>query len=238
MNELTRTMTTNLIPDRAIIVYKTDEQANHESYYLESHKIDSNGKMLEGNPLTEKTLSDIAKNFTKIQDSFIYADGLLPDHVLLLDNRVGVKKFAWYRPAEKKMMYFSKALNIKSGLAWVPALLYIVDDYKLNVYALKDNKRPTIKTKLFRAPFHNIDSDGDVCLGNAKVKQPIKNTIDLHIKYWEDKFWLSEFSHILGGSSPTKTNINTIWKNLLGTEKKFPIDQFVNSKIKTLQEAI
>lgn len=238
MNQDTYALTEQYIPERAIIVYKTPQDSYENSYYLESHKIDKNGKLLEGNPLTEKTLSDIAKNFVVVQDSFIFSDGLLPDHLIFFDNRVGEQKFAWYRAPEKKMLYFSNQLNIKSGLAWVPGLLYVVNNGFLNVYSLNAKKRPTEATKLKRAPFHNVDDEGSVCLGNAKVKKPSINTIASHIKYWEDMFWLSEFSHIHGVKSPTKKNINTLWKSLINTENRFPESELKISKIKTVKEAL
>jgi hypothetical protein len=73
-------------------------------------------------------------------------------------------------------------------------------------------KRLTFGTQLYAAPFFNVNMDGNVCLGNAKLKLPEKLTFQMFFKHWEEKFFLSEFSHVLG-NNPTKTNLVLVTMN-------------------------
>ena len=52
------------------------------------------------------------------------------------------------------------------------------------------------------------------------------------MKYWEDLFWLSEFTH-LNGDHAVKSNINKVWKQLLASKAKkkwSDIDELVDCK--------
>ena len=81
----------------------------------------------------------------------------------------------------------------------------------LRIYAYKTGKL-TPDTQLYSAPFFNVrHDDGDVCMGNAKMEMPEKINFHNFIKFWEDKFFLSEFSQIIG-SNPVKNNLATVIK--------------------------
>ena len=56
MNELTKQLSTMLVPEMAIIVYSDDNRTN---LYLERRDI-RNGNMGAGKPLTEECIKDIA----------------------------------------------------------------------------------------------------------------------------------------------------------------------------------
>ena len=51
-----------------------------------------------------------------------------------------------------------------------------------------------------------------VCLGNASLKMPENITFQNFIKHWENKFFLSEFSQILG-NNPVRSNLVLLFKN-------------------------
>ena len=58
-------------------------------------------------------------------------------------------------------------------------------------------KRLTINAQLYAAPFFNVNANsGAVCLGNTKLGKPEILNFENFIKYWEDEFFLSEFSHL------------------------------------------
>lgn len=193
-------------PMVAIVVYA----ASKSDYYLESHEIGTDGKLMEGKPLMEETIAGIVETFygTSMQSSTV--KGLMPDNVLHFSPLTGGKyKMIWYRPAEVRTLYFDDSLKIPDGSAWVPAMVYKVEDSSLEVYALMGDTRPTESTVLYKAPFHNV-TDGDVCLGSAKARKPTDKTYANVCKYWEDMFWLSRFTHI-SGECPTKTNLNMLW---------------------------
>jgi PRTRC genetic system protein B len=215
MNDLTERLVKNFKPRLAIVVH-TSEMNDWRDAYLESHEIDEAGRILEGKPLKQETIQCIVDVFFDERQNAVAVSGLIPSNVLQFEILPGGRySLIWHRPAERRQIFFAGALHIPSGQAWVPALLYQTDGRKLSVYALASDDRPTESTPLYRAPFHNIYTDGSVCLGSAQVKKPAQKTYANLMKYWEDLFWLSEFSHLNGSDNPTKTNLALLWKRLV-----------------------
>jgi len=216
MNLRTESLIADYKPELAVIVYKAD--AN--KYYLEAHSINDNGQVLEGKPLMQETLDAIVDTFFDERKSRNQIEGLIPDNLLYFVTKPGGKyHMTWYRPAEVRMLHFKENLHMKNGTTWVPAMLYVADGNDLTVFALGSDARPKETAVIYRAPFHNIYADGRVCLGSAKVKKPAVKSYAAEMKYWEDLFWLSEFTHLNEGDNPTKTNINTLWKRLIASKE-------------------
>lgn len=192
-----------LKPYVSIVGYRHDED-----YYFESHpieKTDEGYTMGVGAPLTVECISEIAANFSVEFSMSPY--GCIPSNLLYFDNRVGHEKYIWYNPPQKRVMYFTKSLNIEDGEYFVPGIVYVVTDQSLDVYSFK-GKKP--KNALFKAPFFNV-TNAKVCLGRAAVAYPDNPSFSDFLKYWEDKFWLTEFSHL--GSNPIKGNLVLVTKN-------------------------
>lgn len=194
-------------PFMALIVYK---ESGESSFYIESHSIDKKGQLQAGTPMSEACITELASSFS--QEQMITPTGIIPSNLLYSDNRIGHQAYIWYNPPKKQMMYFSKQLNIPDGEYHIPGIVYVAKGNSLNVYAFK-GKKPN---RLYRAPFFNTSSDGSVCLGNAKIEYPQKPSFFDIIKYWEDKFWLTEFTHLGGGGNPTKNNLVIVTKNSEG----------------------
>jgi len=209
-------------PYAAIIAYKTDDEQSERSYYLEEREI-RKGKMGVGKPLTSNMLASI---ISKVQHSAKQLDtglcGAVPHNVLYCDTRVGRDKLVWYNGPEEHYVYFSKSLNIPNGKMKVPGLLYVVNNNRLSLYAFK-GKKPT--KDLYMAPFMNTSTEY-VCLGNAKIKKPTERTFSNVIAYWENMFWKSEFSHILG-KNPVKSNLAVLSKHLIESGEAFPTKELV-----------
>jgi len=191
------------MPFMALIAYK---DSNNSSFYIESHSIDKKGKLLAGVPMSEACISELASSFS--QEQQVTPTGIIPANLLYSDNRIGHQTYIWYNPPKKQMMYFSKSLNIPDGEYHIPGIVYVAKGSGLDIYAFKGRK-PNI---LYKAPFFNT-SNGKVCLGNAKIEYPQKPSFFDIIKYWEDKFWLTEFSHLGGDGNPTKNNLVVVTKN-------------------------
>ncbi|MFL5810053.1 MAG: hypothetical protein ACJ749_11070 [Flavisolibacter sp.] len=205
-------------PEVAIVVYKSTTE---EQYYLESHEFNSTGGLMEGKPLKEETISGMVDVFFDEKRNKIKVNGYIPENVISFETLPGGQyHFVWYRPAEIRVMHFAPHLKIPTGKTWVPATLYIVSRGDLIVYALKKNSRPDLKTPLFRAPFHNVSDSGHVCLGSAKVKRPTTNTYESLMKYWEDLFWLSEFTHLNGAKNPAKSDLGKVYQRLMKSKTK------------------
>jgi len=202
MRRIDDKMDKELRPFISIIGYK-----NQDDYYFETHPIDKTDEgytMGVGAPLTVECISEIASNFSV--EYSMEPHGCMPSNLLYFDNRVGHQRYIWYNLPRKRMMYFTKSLNIEDGEYCVPGIIYVVTGDKLDVYAFK-GKKP--KSELFKAPYFNV-SDAAVCLGVAKVAYPDNPSFSDFLKYWEDKFWLTEFSHL--GRNPIKGNLVLVTK--------------------------
>ncbi|GAO43764.1 hypothetical protein [Flavihumibacter petaseus] len=221
MNQRTDALMKTFNPQLLIAVYAPT--GSWMDAYLESHEVDTKGRILEGRPLKQETIDGLVDVFYQERQQRSEISGLLPHNMLHFQQLSGGgHELIWYRPAEKRQLFFAEKLHIPSGEAWVPPMIYHVHKRQMEVFAWEDDgSRPTEKTQLLRAPFHNVSGSGDVCLGSAKAKKPETNTIAALLKYWEDMFWLSEFTHLAGSENPTKTNVNLIWRQLIGSETKW-----------------
>lgn len=227
MNERTSDLSRKFQAKLAIILYESqndDDARGKEKYYLESHPIDRFGKILAGQPLKQETIQGMVDVFFDERKSSSLISGLIPENVLKYEVLPGGKyDLVWYRPSESRTMFFAENLNIPSGKCWVPAMVYRVINKELRIYGLSSSWRPDENAILHQAPYHNVSGGGTVCLGNAKVRKPVTNTYSNITKYWEDLFWLSEFTHLNVSENPAKTNINTLWREMIKTGAIWPI---------------
>ena len=221
-NKLTNRITGEFTPELAIVVYRYDAD-----FYLESHKI-TDGQMEPGVPLQEEAIAEMVDVFnTKIKRSN-EINGIIPDRLLYCNWEK--KQLVWYLPASEQLMRFTKELSIPNGKAFQPSLIFVLEHDDLTVKVYQGSKRPTEDTKLFRAPYHNVSSDGSVCLGSAKSKKKLNNTYQSVIEHYEDLFWNSEFSHLAGSESPIKGNLNTYWKRAIKKKTAFDYAVLMDSE--------
>ncbi len=237
-NARTDLLARNYRPELAVVVYKNSMS---DDFYLESHTINKDGQLMAGKPLLQDTIQSVVDVFFDEKKNMASVKGLIPDNLLSFSLLPGGNyKMAWYRPAEIRVMHFAPALKLKTAKVWVPATLYIADRKQLRVHALKANTRPKESAAIFRAPYHNVGSEGAVCLGNANVKKPKDMTYESLMKYWEDLFWLSEFTHF-NGEKNVKTDRNKVWSKLINSRTKLKwsdIDELVRHKTHTLKSLL
>lgn len=205
------------IPKYNLVVYKNTKTLD---YYVNMHNIDKMGRMGAGFPLSTRCITEIAGKFSK--EEIQTPHGTIPENMIFVDNRINRLKYVWYRPPERRMMYFAKDLNIPDDFYHVPGLLYVVNDKKLNIYAYK-GKKPN--SQLYYAPFFNV-TNGSVCIGSPKIKCPESPTFEEFIKYWEEIFWKTEFSHLGGNTNPTKDNLVVVTKK---SKESFDYNQLKKS---------
>lgn len=221
-NKATEMLLDEMKPYASIVAYKN----SRGNYYLESHPIDEEGNLGAAKPLSCKFIGSLIKDLSETSEEIDTGlHGLIPANILYCDMRVGTDKIVWYRPREKRYIYFSESAGIPNGEMIVPPMVYCVRHNKLSVHCFKGNKP---KGKLYKAPFYNT-SDESVCLGSAKTKTPRERTFENIIKYWEELYWNSEFVHILG-ENPVQGNLSTITKKCIMKGLPFPEDKLVKSK--------
>ena len=224
MNRFTSEITRTMQPTAALIAYTCNEGYNN-SYYLECRKINKDGLMGAAKPVSLKFVQSLIENFSASASSIPH--GEIPEGLLYADVRK--EKYVWYLPPCQKYLYFKSDLNIPNGKYCLPGLVWSIERNSLSLFAYKA-KRLTLKTQLYSAPFFNVNSkDGNVCFGNASLKPPENLTFNNLLKFWEDKFFLSEFSHILGGN-PINNNLVTVIKN--------SVNSFDSNELKPVKKLI
>lgn len=212
-------MRANIKPTDALIFYKPDVNLHGDGCYVEHRKI-RNGSMEAAHPLTVEDFSKLVATVSKYakEDAGRKAlHGIIPKNLLYASSDLTSKRLIWFRPPEKRRVYFAKRAGIPDGEMWVPGLVYFAAGSTLKVYAFK-GFRP--KNVLYHAPFYNVNS-GSVCLGSAKVRKPREDTYQAWINYWEEMFWRSEFSHIYG-DNPVNGNLAVITKKCISEGCQFP----------------
>ena len=206
---------------KALVVYESDEpegssrDINVVDCFISLHEIDQQGNLLAGMPLTRKSLQQIA---------YLALPGLseacyLPEEMLLYSPG---HMMAWWNKAASRNLFFTKATGIKSGCYPVPALLFLVRDKTLHVWALNKNKRPVPNTKVYHAPFNNIYDGGSCCMGNVSLPEAISPET---IRQWEECFFGGAANNELPPKLKTK-DPKSLWKSLAGKEQ-FPVRELV-----------
>ena len=74
-------------------------------------------------------------------------------------------------------------------------------------------------------------------MGSVNINIKNSASVEDFIKAWEDYFFNSYFSHLLGNNSPIKGNCVTLWKDLIQTGKPFP-KEVLKKNNKTLKNLL
>lgn len=222
--DITASFGTLYHPKSALVFYET--KGSNNDVYVEHFDMDKNGNPINAHPLTEREAKVLAKALQTEKDknsAFLKPSGILPTNILHI-NPSEKGTVLWYTKAQKRQLYFVDGLEIPSGIASVPPIIWYANRNSLSVFALANDRKPTEQTPLYFVPFFNIYEDGKVCMGSVNVS--IKNSASLEefVSSWEEYFFNSYFSHLLGNHSPINGNCVNLWKDLIRTGKPFPKD--------------
>jgi PRTRC genetic system protein B len=156
----------------------------------------------------------------------------------------GLGRVLWWSPPKKRSLFFKASTHNAGtfdgrGVCPCPGLVFLNDGRSLYVFAYEGDQTPSATTRLCQAPFFNVWSSGQVCVGNARApKDEQQGDVDA----WERMFFGSHFTHpnfteadrLTHGVNPT-----TFWKEMLEQERDhFPSDVLVklNLCVKDLLE--
>lgn len=223
-------------PKSALVFY---ESLDKIETYVEHFDMDRNGSPINAHPLTVNEAKALAKSLIvdeEIEKAFLKSKGILSPNVLHI-NPSEKGSVLWYTKAQERQMYFVRNLEINNGKAKVPAMLWIADKENLSVFALSSDKRPTEKTPLHYAPFFNVYNDGDVCMGTVDIKIKNSASVEEFIEQWENYFFNSYFSHLVGNHNPVDGNLVNLWKKLLESNEEFPV-KMLKKNNKTLKNLL
>ncbi|OJU79098.1 MAG: PRTRC system protein B [Bacteroidetes bacterium 47-18] len=237
MKDITDKFGTLYYPKSALVFYETTGTETTDMY-VEHFDMDENGTPINAHPLTVKEAEMLAKTLQTDEErsrAFLKPKGILPTNILHI-NPSDKGAVIWYTKAQQRQLYFVNGLGIPNGTAQVPPMLWVADKSSLAVFALATNRRPTEKTPLHYAPFFNIYEDGKVCMGTVSIDIKNSSSVEEFIQAWEDYFFNSYFSHSLSANL-TRTNIVTLWKDIINTDKPFPTEALKKNN-KTLKNIL
>lgn len=221
-NDITASFGTLYHPKSALVFYET--KGANTDVYVEHFDMDKNGNPINAHPLTEREAKALVKALQTEKDkdnAFLKSNGILPSNILYINPNKDKGSVLWYTKAQRRQLYFVSGLDIPNGMAYVPPMIWYANKNSLSVFALKSDRRPTEKTPFYFAPFFNIYEDGKVCMGSVNISIKNSASVEEFTKAWEDYFFNSYFSHLLGSNSPIKGNCVTLWKDLIQTGKPF-----------------
>ncbi|MFI5160522.1 MAG: PRTRC system protein B [Sphingobacteriales bacterium] len=232
MNNLTNEFGNLYHPVKAFIVYEKKESNYENTPYVESYDLDRNGYPINAHPLTNKEANQLAKALTvteKKQRNFLNPKGVLSPDLIFL--KTGNDGFAiWRTPPQNVKLLFTDSLDIPSGRAQVPALLWKASKSSLSIFAITDECVHQ-KSELFHAPFFNVYADGKVCMGNVLVQIPNDCCLEDFMSLWQEYFFNSYFSHLFGQHLPVNGNIVQLWQKLVDKNEPFPFEILIPNNI-------
>ena len=237
VTDITESFGTLYHPKSALVFYET--KGTETDVYVEHFDMDSSGNPINAHPLTVNEAKVLAKALQTDEEknkAFLKPKGILPTNILHINPSAEKGTVLWYTKTQQRQLYFVNSLGIPNGKAQVPPMLWFANKNNLVVFALATNRRPTEKTSLHYAPFFNIYEQGNVCMGTVSID--IKNSVSVEefTRAWENYFFNSYFSHSLSANL-TKTNIVSLWKDLINTDKPFPVEALKKSN-KTLKNLL
>ena len=237
-NDITASFGTLYHPKSALVFYET--KGANTDVYVEHFDMDKNGNPINAHPLTVKEAKVLARALQTEKDkdnAFLKSNGILPTNILYINPNTDKGAVLWYTKAQRRQLYFVSGLDIPNGMAYVPPMIWYANKNSLSVFALASERRPTEKTPLYFTPFFNSYEDGKVCMGSVNINITNSASVEEFTKAWEDYFFNSYFSHLLGSNSPIKGNCVTLWKDLIQTGKPFP-KEVLKKNNKTLKNLL
>ena len=211
----------NLAADRALIVY-----SSHMGKTLCTLNEIEDGVIQPGVPVDASKLAELFKAVGRGEQP---KDGKMIWQSSNILAR-GPNAVMWYAPPAVREIYFScenPRLMKCSGknFPW-PGLVFLVRSGKLFAFAVKS--RPTPETKLYRAPFWNINSStGAVCMPHQANKKT-----EMTPEEWEQLFFRSAFSHPGFGEACVRTGFAKLVPALIRSgAEKFPGAELVPSLV-------
>lgn len=210
-------------PFKGLVIYRSTEEK--PDYYVEAFNFNDKGKMVDPHPLSLQETEQLAatlRSSSELSDNYLQSRQLLP--AKLLYTRQGSNGFAlWFTPAMHHFLAFTPELKIPDGNYPVPSMLWKATRSGVSVFALIRNETPHMKTILYKAPFFNVYEPGNVCMGTVDIDIDRHTHLEAFMAKWEELFFNSRFSHVLGSKSPVKGNIIQLWQSLHNSRKKFPV---------------
>ncbi len=217
--DLEITMDRKLTAHCALVIYgyeKTGyDEANSIEHYVMNYRIDGEGRLLEGAPLTRTMLRNICSLVIPSLQRLEY----LPERVIA---HAPGSAMLWWIPAGQRHIFFAKETRLRSGFYPLPAMLFLVMNQTLHMWALTTSVRPEPSTAIYHSPLFNVYENGSCCMGDISTP---RSTLPKDVGVWEEAFFNGACtSHIL----PKLEGVDPcdFWRNLKG-KGRFPHEHLV-----------
>ncbi len=159
----------------------------HHSYNGYGNKLNT-GTLLTDDAF--RAIFNFVKDMPAFYEKSLGFKDLITKNVLKFSTKT--KYAVWVSESqERKLMY--QGTKIKNGKYKVPPMLWILKNNALYVYALKSSNNITMDTKVYYAPFYNVNSTGLVCMGSAYFNGDHTDYSKI-ISDVQDKFFNSYFT--------------------------------------------
>ena len=212
-------MDRKLTAQYALVIYgyeKTGyDEANSLEHYVIKYRIDGEGRLLEGAPLTRDMLRKICSLVIPSLQSLEY----LPERVLAYAPGSAM---VWWIPAGQRRIFFARETRLRSGIYPLPAMLFLVVNQTLHTWALTASVRPELSTAIYHSPLFNVYENGSCCMGDINIP---RSTLPRDVGVWEEAFFDGACtSHIL----PKLEGIDPydLWRSIKG-KTAFPHEYLV-----------
>lgn len=234
MTNISEQFNNQFAPVKALLIYQNQAtlkdnygyETDKNEVYVESYDIGKRGQPINAHPLSIAEMVTLSKLFQateELKSNYLKPKGLLPANVLYLDAQA--EGFVvWYTPPMETELFFVPDLQLPTGKAHIPAMVWKASKNSLHVYALKGKSKPNANTPLYHAPYFNIYDSGNVCMGTVQITIDRFTRLEDFISKWETYFFNSYFSHTIGNHSGAKIDLVSLWREQLATGKPFPSD--------------
>lgn len=215
-------------PKKVLVVYQKDTKNNSYIEISDLYKNQPTGFR----PLMLSELKNIVSNIDAVENGAIACKGIFPSNILFTDILNGNFRIIWYKKAEIKQLKF-EVKGISNVTIKVPPMIYDVTRNSIKVHCFTGSK-PTLNTKIYKAPYMNLSIDGKVCTGNVDIKIPFHTDYNEIMQLWERYFWDSYFT-----SSGDDCTLQ-LWEKLSKEKaKEFPLNKLqINPKYKSFKDII
>lgn len=133
------------------------------------------GKVSGGQVLSTNEFIEVVSQLRKLPTDTTAKSKALIDSRILLDD--GFSLVWTYTPEPDQNLYYSHGGHGFIGVIQWPTFIFRRSGNQLSIGVIQSrHKRPTLDTKVYRAPLPNISGTGAICLGSAKLP---KSNLDI-----------------------------------------------------------
>jgi|GEM_PF-2698603 len=231
--ELTNRM---MDPKAVVVIYGNSRGYEHYIEYRPLRKINNKVVPMQATPMPDTLFRDIAKSYNTTKVRSVNMNGWVDEHIIYASNNPGSTIVMWWRPAHKRMLNMKTALQLSKPVeVCVPAILHLIVNKDMYVYALANDARPDEDTALYNAPFFNVYKDGAICLGTARVGKDQTDNYGDEVYRFENGFYSADQTH--GHYDEiTKTNLTDLWHKLIKSGEPFPAGELIRHQYKTIEQ--